>query len=195
MGLRVPLPLFPHKGTRRHSACAGLLCGMSTVAVCQGTASGPHIASLGAQKKALGNRCIRTRLKNHLEFRLKKRATVICRKGKRILLVARRQSKWALPGGILKRGERLSDAALRELKEETQLSGRSIKYLFDFRGKQKHHHVFYCDISERARPRPGNEISRCRWVHLGDIARLITSAPTNDIVKLASQKRKNGRTK
>jgi 8-oxo-dGTP diphosphatase len=126
---------------------------------------------------------------------LKKRATVICRKGKRILLVSRRQSKWALPGGILKRGELLSDAALRELKEETQLSSKSARYLFDFKGKQKHHHVFYCDIPGRAKPRPSNEIDRCRWVHLEDIPRLLTSAPTNDIVKLAGNKRKSGRGK
>jgi 8-oxo-dGTP diphosphatase len=121
---------------------------------------------------------------------LKTRATVICRRGKRILLVARSQSKWALPGGILKRGEHLSDAALRELKEETRLSGKSARYLFDFRGKQKHHHVFSCEISNRAKARPSNEISKCRWVHLEDISRLLTSAPTTDIVKLMGQRRK-----
>jgi 8-oxo-dGTP diphosphatase len=121
---------------------------------------------------------------------LKTRATVICRRGKRILLVARSQSKWALPGGILKRGEHLSDAALRELKEETRLSGKSARYLFDFRGKQKHHHVFSCEISNRAKARPSNEISKCRWVHLQDISRLLTSAPTTDIVKLMGQRRK-----
>ena len=121
---------------------------------------------------------------------MKKRATVICRRGKRILLVARSQSKWVLPGGILKRGEHRSDAALRELKEETQLSGRSAKHLFDFRGKQKHHHVFSCEIPNRAKARPSNEISRCRWVHVDDIPRLITSRPTTDIVKLISQRRR-----
>lgn len=121
---------------------------------------------------------------------MKTRATVICRRGKRILLVARSQSKWALPGGILKRGEHLSDAALRELKEETRLSGKSARYLFDFRGKQKHHHVFSCEISNRAKARPSNEISKCRWVHLEDISRLLTSAPTTDIVKLMGQRRK-----
>jgi 8-oxo-dGTP diphosphatase len=121
---------------------------------------------------------------------LKKRATVICRRGKRILLVARSQSKWALPGGILKRGEHLSDAALRELKEETRLSGKSAKYLFDFRGKQKHHHVFSCDIPTRAKARPSNEISKCRWVHLDDLARLMTSGPTTGIVKLMGQRRR-----
>lgn len=121
---------------------------------------------------------------------MKTRATVICRRGKRILLVARSQSKWALPGGILQRGEHLSDAALRELKEETRLSGKSARYLFDFRGKRKHHHVFSCEISNRAKARPSNEISKCRWVHLEDISRLLTSAPTTDIVKLMGQRRK-----
>jgi 8-oxo-dGTP diphosphatase len=125
---------------------------------------------------------------------LKKRATVICRKGKRILLVAR-ESKWALPGGILKRGEHLSDAALRELKEETRLASKSAKYLFDFKSKQKHHHVFSCDIPERAKPRPSNEISKCRWVQPEDISRLLTSAPTSNIVKLAGLKSKSGRRK
>ncbi|MGF6662628.1 8-oxo-dGTP diphosphatase [Paraburkholderia atlantica] len=121
---------------------------------------------------------------------MKKRATVICRRGKRILLVARSASKWALPGGILKRGEHRTDAALRELKEETQLSGKSAKHLFDFRGKQKHHHVFSCEISNRAKARPSNEISRCRWFHLDDIPRLVTSGPTTDIVKLMDQRRR-----
>jgi 8-oxo-dGTP diphosphatase len=121
---------------------------------------------------------------------LKKRATVICRRGKRILLVARTQSKWALPGGILKRGEHLSQAALRELKEETRLSGKSAKYLFEVRGKQKHHHVFACEIPTRAKARPSNEISKCRWVHVDDISDLMTSRPTNDIVKLMGQRRR-----
>jgi 8-oxo-dGTP diphosphatase len=131
-----------------------------------------------------GHECPKTRE----GFGLKKRATVICRRGKRILLVARNESKWALPGGILKRGERLSAAALRELKEETRLSGKAAKYLFEFRGKQKHHHVFSCDIPLRAKARPNNEIVRCRWVHFDDISRLITSAPTNNIVKMVNQR-------
>lgn len=126
---------------------------------------------------------------------MKKRATVICRRGKRILLVSRSQSKWALPGGILKHGEHLSDAALRELKEETRLSGKSAKYLFHYRGAQKHHHVFFCDVSKGAKARASNEISRCRWVHLADIPHLATSAPTKVIVKALGEKRTGSRSK
>jgi 8-oxo-dGTP diphosphatase len=58
------------------------------------------------------------------------------------------------------------------------------------RGKQKHHHVFACEISTRAKARPSNEISKCRWVHLDDISDLLISRPTNDIVKLMGQRRR-----
>ncbi len=95
---------------------------------------------------------------------------------------------------MLKSGERLSDAALRELKEETRLAGKSAKYLFKFRGGQKHHHVFFCDVSKNAKPRASNEILRCRWVHVEDISRLTTSVPTKILVKILGNDRR-GRVK
>ena len=93
---------------------------------------------------------------------------------------------------MLKRGEHPPDAALRELKEETRLSGKSAKFLFQHRGRQKHHHVFVCDIPKSAKPRASNEISRCRWVHVADIPRLATSSPTKLIVKALDDERRNG---
>ena len=52
---------------------------------------------------------------------MKERATILCIRDNRILLVARQRSRWALPGGKLRRDEAPHEAALRELEEETML--------------------------------------------------------------------------
>jgi 8-oxo-dGTP diphosphatase len=50
-------------------------------------------------------------------------AGIVCLHGDRVLLIRRGapplENQWSLPGGRIEWGERASDAALRELKEET----------------------------------------------------------------------------
>lgn len=55
---------------------------------------------------------------------------VVCLKGDEVLLIRRgsppRLGEWSLPGGRIEPGERLADAALRELHEETGVEAELI---------------------------------------------------------------------
>ncbi|WP_423395839.1 NUDIX hydrolase [Burkholderia sp. LMG 21824] len=116
---------------------------------------------------------------------MKARATVLCRRGDRILLVARSHARWTLPGGRPKPGESLSDAARRELAEETGLACLNLRYLFRAAGKHKLHHVFLADPDAHATARPSQEIAHCAWVDRLTLASIDCSAPTPAIVELA----------
>ena len=115
---------------------------------------------------------------------MKARATIICSRDGKVLLVARTRSRWSLPGGTIKRCESPLDAARRGLEEETSLVGAEFTYLFQFGGLSKRHLVFFVDLPEDASPEPRNEISRCRWFSPTKISTLVTSIPTREIVDL-----------
>ncbi|CAD6562455.1 NUDIX hydrolase [Paraburkholderia sabiae] len=112
---------------------------------------------------------------------MKHRATVICIRDERILLVAKRRGRWALPGGSRKCRESLSAAAIRELQEETQLSALRVDYLFQFWGARTRHFIFVAHLPPGAQPKPGNEIARCRWVGFQGVTRLPASISTKGI--------------
>src|ERR1700742_3001415 len=89
----------------------------------------------------------RRRVKTGLHVQLnaepmKRRATVICERDGRVLLVARARGRWAFPGGRAKLSEELTDAAVRELREETGLDAAHVRYAFQFRGLQTRDFVF-----------------------------------------------------
>ncbi len=96
-------------------------------------------------------------------------AAVVIKDG-RVVLVKRKYppsaGKWSLPGGHVELGERLEDAVLRELKEETGLTGRvvgflrPVEYIEAEGGEVKYHFVilvYKVDIVGDAEPRAGDD--------------------------------------
>jgi 8-oxo-dGTP diphosphatase len=115
---------------------------------------------------------------------MKDRATVLCVRDDRILLVARERSRWALPGGRIRRDEAPHEAALRELEEETRLVADGLMYLFQFNGFNTQHHVFFAEVGSDLTAQASNEIAKCRWFAPVKIATLSASVPTRGIVQL-----------
>ncbi|CAM2155361.1 8-oxo-dGTP diphosphatase [Pararobbsia alpina] len=116
---------------------------------------------------------------------MRERATIVCWRDDKVLLVARTRGRWALPGGTIKRAESPVEAASREFEEETGLCGHFFQHLFQFGGLAKRHHVFEALIPDGVEPSPRNEIARCRWFRVGKVATLAASVPTRQIVNLA----------
>lgn len=115
---------------------------------------------------------------------VKERATILCCRHGKILLVDRGRSRWALPGGAIRRKEAPGDAALRELLEETSLVVSNVQYVFQFVGLNKRHHVFLSVLGDDLQARPANGIVRCCWIRPDEIVRFAASVPTREIVAL-----------
>ncbi|KWR74630.1 NUDIX hydrolase [Cupriavidus sp. IDO] len=113
----------------------------------------------------------------------KTRATVVCVRGDRVLLVSRDGSRWALPGGRPSKEETFADAAGRELEEETALTAKGLVFLFQVIGTTTVHQVFGANISKTAAPRPNKEIAYCQWFSLLEIAEIVVSPTTRQIVE------------
>jgi bifunctional NMN adenylyltransferase/nudix hydrolase len=109
-----------------------------------------------------------------------------------VLLVERAnhpfRGMWALPGGFVEQNERLRDAAVRELAEETRLpipSGELRSAIVDVavfddpersvRGRTITHGFFF-DLKERELPAVAgaDDAAEARWFHIGSICDMET---------------------
>jgi len=98
------------------------------------------------------------------------------------LLLVRRGTEphaglWSVPGGRVERGETLSEAVTRELREETGLAGVcgplvGWAEILPEADADEHHVVldFRAHLFERAEPAAGDDALDARWVHLGLVA-------------------------
>ncbi|WP_212630195.1 NUDIX domain-containing protein [Pseudomonas sp. KB-10] len=113
----------------------------------------------------------------------KVRATVICRRGDKFLLVRKAEAKWNLPGGKIEANESAAAAALRELDEETGLSFSSLEYLARHEFGAGVHHVFHQSVADTQTPRPQNEIADCRWFALAELREMPVKRPSKKLLR------------
>ncbi|MFC1952623.1 NUDIX domain-containing protein [Chloroflexota bacterium] len=101
----------------------------------------------------------------------RRRGTAIVETEQGIVVTAGRNKVFLLPGGGANRNESRTQAAMRELREETGLRPFNAQFLFRFEGRvvkshgpgyfQDHHTV--CLIKASGTPRPHNEIRYIRY--------------------------------
>jgi 8-oxo-dGTP diphosphatase len=104
---------------------------------------------------------------------------------------------WALPKGLVDRGERPDTTALREVFEETGVSGRldgklgDVKYVYS-RGGQRIFKIvsFYLVRGGRGRigdlpPGMEREVAEARWLPLEDAPRLLAYRGERDMARAA----------
>ena len=110
-----------------------------------------------------------------------------------------REKVWALPKGLVGKGEPPADAALREVTEETGVRGRlveklgDVRYVYSWEGERVFKIVsFYLvrysagrlgDITDEFR----HEVAEARWLPLEDAPRLLTYRGEREMAAKALQ--------
>lgn len=114
----------------------------------------------------------------------------------RVLLVKRGKPPgkgiWAIPGGRVKLGETLKDAAKREVREETGviIQAKDPVYAFDWievdnQGRIRFHYVIVDLMADyvSGMPVPSSDALEARWISSQEIKGLSVSRPTRELLR------------
>jgi ADP-ribose pyrophosphatase YjhB (NUDIX family) len=110
----------------------------------------------------------------------------------RVLLTQRAEppfkGRWSLPGGHVEWGERLKDAALRELKEETRLDAR-LRHIIDWAEiiDEARHFVIAVFLADwvRGEAIAGGDAKDARWADLEELKKLDLTPGLADMLSRA----------
>jgi ADP-ribose pyrophosphatase YjhB (NUDIX family) len=117
--------------------------------------------------------------------------------GERVLLARRGrppgQGKWSIPGGLVDLGERIEDALVREVEEESGLRVRLlglcgvIDRVLRERDAVSYHYVIIDYVAESVggRLQAGSDAAEVRWVTLDDLGQYDTTDGLADMIERA----------
>ena len=120
----------------------------------------------------------------------------------RVLLVQRGKppnyGQWNIPGGLIELGEKLEDAARRELREECSIEitpptiFTTVDILdYDDEGRIRYHYILIEMTAELSSGEPvaGDDALAVQWFRLDALDDVLMWEQTREVVRLAHQKR------